>query len=814
VNVLVITYWSYKEPLIQAAALPYLKMMRKALGEEGTIHLITLEKPNLKLRPDEEAEARSMLHAQGINLLTHTYHKFGIKAMLAWGGNLFWILRYCKQHKINMLHAFGSPAATSAHVIHKLTKLPYVVDSYEPHAESMVENGSWTKQSFAYKLLWYFEKKLARKALAVLGTTEGMKDYAAKKYGTIPSNFKVRPACVSYSAFNPNNPYRLNRKTLGIDHGDIVCVYAGKLGGIYLKEEIFELMNVALSKWGVRFKFLLLSDLPREMANQLAKNAGFPEDQMIVRFVPHQSIAAHLSLADFAINPVKPVPSKRYCTSIKDGEYWAMGLPVIIPKGISDDSDLIEQNNIGVVLNELNLKAYQQAIEQIDVLLQEDKAALQERIRAVTKVHRSISIAEQCYAELYGEQGALRLKVKTFLVLIYNSFKDPLFQNLVYQYILRQSEEHSNYRFQLLTFEQKKYALNPQEQTTEKAQLTGKGIYWHPLIYHSGKFMLIKKAIDFTAALAQLARISLKRKPRMIIAFANTSAAISWVLSKIIDSKLMVYSYEPHSEFLAEFGIWKRNGWRYKLLNMLERKTAETADYILTGTKHMQEVIAPIARGQVYRAPSSVDETIFNFRPEKRIEIRSEFGIENRKILIYAGKFGGIYYHEEVFDFCAELKRLDPSWFFVFLSPSEHAELRANMDVYGLGPDDALLREAKTPLEVAAWLSAADVGLTAIPPYPSQKYRSPVKVGEYLLCGLPYITCKGVSEDDSIAEEHNVGVVIESLSKKEVQHTKEALDLFLNEDRDSLRLRCRKTGLSYRGRQQIDVLFTQILQEA
>jgi len=99
-----------------------------------------------------------------------------------------------------------------------------------------------------------------------------------------------------------------------------------------LKEEIFELMNVALSKWGVRFKFLLLSDLPREMANQLAKNAGFPEGQMIVRFVPHQSIAAHLSLADFAINPVKPVPSKRYCTSIKDGEYWAMGLPVIIQK--------------------------------------------------------------------------------------------------------------------------------------------------------------------------------------------------------------------------------------------------------------------------------------------------------------------------------------------------------------------------------------------------------------------------------------------------------------------------------------------------
>ncbi len=812
-NVLVITYWSYKEPLIQAAALPYLKMMHTSIGEEGSIHLITLEKPSLKLRPDEEAEARSMLQAQGITLLTRTYHKFGLKAMLAWGSNLLWILRYCKQHHIDILHAFGSPAATSAHVIHRLTKLPYVVDSYEPHAESMVENGSWTKQSIAYKLLWYFEKRLARKAAAVLGTTAGMRDYAAKKYGTIPANFKVRPACVSYAAFSPHNPYNLQRSDLGIQTTDIVCVYAGKLGGIYLKEEIFELMHAAAAKWGERFKFLLLSDIPKEEAEQMATEAKFPTKQLIVRFVPHQSVAAHLSLADFALNPVKPVPSKRYCTSIKDGEYWAMGLPVIIPKGISDDSEIIAKHDIGVVLENLDAREYQLAIEQIDGILAQEKSILQERIRTNTKPHRGIQIAEQCYEELYGKQGALRLEVKNFLVLIYNSFKDPLFQNLVYQYIRYQSAHHSNYRFELLTFEQKKYALSAAEQTEKKAQLTGEGIFWHPLIYHSGRFMFLKKTIDFSAAFIQLARISLKRKPRMIISFANTSGAISWVLTRFIGSKLMVYSYEPHSEFLAEFGIWKRSGWRYKLLKILERKTAESADFILTGTKHMQQKLEPISTGKVFRAPSSVDETIFNFQPQERARLRSELGIEGRKVLIYAGKFGGIYYNEEVFAFCAELKRLDPSWFFVYLSPSDHADVRASMQGHALNAADFVLREAQTPEEVVAWLSAADVGLTAIPPYPSQKYRSPVKVGEYLLCGLPYITCEGVSEDDSIAKEHNVGVVIESLDQKEVQHTKDALDLYFQEDREALRKRCRDAGISYRGRQQVDDLFTEILAE-
>ncbi|MDG1781423.1 MAG: glycosyltransferase [Flavobacteriales bacterium] len=812
-NVLVISYWSFKEPLVQAAALPYLRMMRKSLGENGRLYFITLEKAHLKLTPEEDLQVREQLANEGIELITRNYHKFGLKAMLAWAANLMWILRFCRKQDIDILHAFGSPAATSAHVIHRLTKLPYVVDSYEPHAESMVENGSWKRNSIAYKLLWYFEKQLAKNAKAVLATTAGMKEYAARKYGAIPVNFLVRPACVSYTAFNPSNPYTLTRRELDIAEDDIVCVYAGKLGGIYLKTEVFELMEAASNKWGARFKFLLLSDTSMQEVERLATEAGFPLEQLILRFVPHQSVAAHLSLADFAINPVKPVPSKRYCTSIKDGEYWAMGLPVIIPAGISDDSELIERQQIGAVLTDLDQASYTRALATISNLLHE-KEGLQERIRQVTRPIRGIAIAQSCYEELYGSAGALHLEIKNFLVLIYNSFKDPLFQNLVYEYMLHQAAQHTNYRFQLLTFEQKKYALSPAEKTEVTAELSGKGIYWQPLTYHSGKFMFVKKAVDFTAAFWQMVRISLKRRPKMIISFANTSAAISWVLSRFVRAKLMVYSYEPHSKFLAEFGIWKRSGWRYKLLRSLEKKTAKTADYILTGTKHMVEELAPIASGEVLRAPSSVDETVFTFDNNQRQSIRNELQLAGRNVLVYAGKFGGIYYDQEIITFCAEMLKADPSWYFIFLTPSDHEPLRTTMIANGLTSSDFFLHEANSPSEVASFLSASDVGLTAIPPFPSQRFRSPVKVGEYLMCGLPYITSKGVSEDDSIAELHDVGVVIPSLDKIEVQHTLGALDLYLNENREELRSRCRKAGISYRGRKQVDDLFSRILQEA
>ena len=117
-----------------------------------------------------------------------------------------------------------------------------------------------------------------------------------------------------------------------------------------------------------KFKILLLTNTPKSEILNLAKTKNIPESIIEVLFVNYKDIEKYFKLADFAINPVKPVPSKRYCTSIKDGEYWAMGLPVIITKNISDDSDIIEKENIGYVLKDLTKQEYKNAIRKIDIL--------------------------------------------------------------------------------------------------------------------------------------------------------------------------------------------------------------------------------------------------------------------------------------------------------------------------------------------------------------------------------------------------------------------------------------------------------------
>ena len=144
----------------------------------------------------------------------------------------------------------------------------------------------------------------------------------------------------------------------------------------------------------------MLTNAPRQDINEELIRVGLEEEIVISKFVFHDQIPKYLSLGDFAINPVKPVPTKRFCTSIKDGEYWAMGLPVVISPNISDDSGIIERENTGVVVDLSDKNSLPASIGKLEALLK-DKIALKDKIRQIAIQYRSFNIAEQIYKEIY-----------------------------------------------------------------------------------------------------------------------------------------------------------------------------------------------------------------------------------------------------------------------------------------------------------------------------------------------------------------------------------------------------------------------------
>ena len=399
-NILILTQWSFKDALVQTYTLPYVDIIRQIVSSDRKLVLVTAEQEHIALTKEETDKINREWASRNMQLLPGPYKRFGLKKIIAAIGNIFRLYKIVKKENIKTIHAFCTPAGGIGYILNKLTGVEIVVDSYEPHAESMVENGTWKKGSLAFKILFFLEKKQTQRAKALIGTTAGMKQYASDKYGVQVKNFFVKPACVDLEKFSPKEKELSLLKKLGLEN-KIVCVYAGKLGGIYLKAEVFDFIKACYDNWKNDFRFLMLTNASRDEIDAECSRVGLPGEIVISRFVFHNEIPAYLSLGDFAINPVKPVPTKRYCTSIKDGEYWAMGLPVVISPGISDDSEIITRENIGVGMDFADKSQFSSTLNKLEEFLQ-IKNELKKKVRKVGEQYRSYIIAENIYNIIYG----------------------------------------------------------------------------------------------------------------------------------------------------------------------------------------------------------------------------------------------------------------------------------------------------------------------------------------------------------------------------------------------------------------------------
>lgn len=400
-KLLILTSWNYDEALIQTYTLPYLHLINKALDGKTELHLITFEKN--KKTSEEIKTINTELKKHNIILKTFRYRQFGLLSIL----NSLLVMKYLfffiLLKRITHLHCWCTPAGSLGYILSVFTGRPLVIDSFEPHAEAMVENGNWKKNSFAFKILFLFERFQIKKATNIIGLTIKTPEYIKTKYNLVPKNYFVKPSCVDLREYKRLNQEEINtfKKKLNISQKNI-CVYAGKFGGIYLTQEVFSLFKILLKEFDNDLHFLILSSNSKEEINAFAKKENLSTQNYSHYFASPSEVKNYLAISDFALNPVKPVPSKRYCTSIKDGEYWASGLPVIITNNISDDSDIIEEQNAGAVLKNLSEKDYLDAAKKIKgIFAGESKEQIHSRIKKLAEEKRNINKVSAIYEAIY-----------------------------------------------------------------------------------------------------------------------------------------------------------------------------------------------------------------------------------------------------------------------------------------------------------------------------------------------------------------------------------------------------------------------------
>ena len=314
-------------------------------------------------------------------------------------------MRLVKKYDVACVYSEGFPGAVIAHYVARLTGRPHIVHTFEPHTDYMIEGGTWKKTSWEAILLRKFETLVAKKAAVLMTATQAMIDIWQKK---TKAQFYRVPSCVDIKHFQFNEEERnALRKKYNILENEVVFVYLGKFGGMYVEKELldfFKEVNLSQENSSYDFRFMVLTPDKKEKIEALIHQSGMEMKQFIIESLTREQVPSYLSAADIAFSGVRQYPSKRYCSPIKHGEYWACGLPVIVPDGISDDYLLVRKIEIGWCLPAFTKEAYTETVKKIFAeWCWEKQVGYRQRTREFVRRDRNVEEYQSLYAKIFSE---------------------------------------------------------------------------------------------------------------------------------------------------------------------------------------------------------------------------------------------------------------------------------------------------------------------------------------------------------------------------------------------------------------------------
>ena len=190
-----------------------------------------------------------------------------------------------------------------------------------------------------------------------------------------------------------------------------------------------------------------------------------------------------------------------------------------------------------------------------------------------------------------------------------------------------------------------------------------------------------------------------------------------------------------------------------RLLWGIERRAIRDADAITVRSSAVIRLIqnrdgVTIPTDKFFRIPNCRDER--QFRPADlagRLAARRRLGLpDDARVIAYVGSsLSGKYRGDSLLDLFGAVRRSLSSARLLILT-SEPAKARDLLMTRASQLAPYVVIDQAPATEVPFLLGAADLGTAFIEPSPSMQAAAAVKLGEYLLCGLPVVATKGIGD--------------------------------------------------------------------
>lgn len=388
-NILYISYWSLDEPLTTSTILVYLKFLNQH-PRINHIYLATVERKKDFQHPVDlniDRVTHIPLNTKFVYsyLITKFYEFYGLPSKLT---------QISKQHSIDLIVSKTSLAGSLAYLVHKKTRIPFIVESFEPHSDYMCGCGEWRKNGMRYRFAKYFEQRQLEHALKIITVTNNYKNDLIKSNKISNDRLVVIPSITNIAkfAYDPGKRSEIRAK-LGLEN-ETTAIYVGKFGALYYFDKAFYIFSKTYQEFNENLKIIILTPENPEVIRENLTAHGIPDKDTFIKYASHEEVSSYLSASDFAFATIKPAPSNKYQSPVKNGEYWANGLPILMTAGVGDEHFLMEKG-LGGAVYDLEKNDLTKAILQIKTILKE--SSHRSEINELAHKYKSIEIAKREY---------------------------------------------------------------------------------------------------------------------------------------------------------------------------------------------------------------------------------------------------------------------------------------------------------------------------------------------------------------------------------------------------------------------------------
>lgn len=213
----------------------------------------------------------------------------------------------------------------------------------------------------------------------------------------------------------------------------------------------------------------------------------------------------------------------------------------------------------------------------------------------------------------------------------------------------------------------------------------------------------------------------------------------------------------PHDE-RVDFTGWSPESLTYRILRDIEAQAVRRADRVITRSAAASQILldragAGTSAEKFWVVTNGRDTKLFQpMTPEARRAGRTALGIgADATLLVYAGSVGAQYCMDDMLEIFARVRTADAGARFLFLTGTPDAAC-AHVEAMAPALADAMIVRRVAPADIPDHLGLGDVGLSLIQPSFSMRAAFPIKMGEYLLCGLPVVATRKIGDIDRLAE--------------------------------------------------------------